>query len=45
MFIIFVVIFVGYFIWIDFMINIVFIFIGNMIGGVVFVGFIYFFFY
>ena len=42
MFIIPAAIFAGHFTWIDFMTNIVPTFIGNMIGGAVFVGLIYF---
>ncbi|MFL0473969.1 formate/nitrite transporter family protein [Priestia sp. 179-F W1.4 NHS] len=42
MFIIPAAIFAGHFIWIDFMTNIIPTFIGNMIGGAVFVGLIYF---
>lgn len=42
MFVIFVVIFVGYLMWMDLVKNFVFVFIGNVIGGVGFVGFVYF---
>lgn len=42
MFIILVVIFVGFFLWGDLIFNFILVFIGNVIGGVVFVGFIYF---
>lgn len=45
MFIILVVIFVGYYLWVDFIWNIILVYLGNVVGGVVFVSLFYFFVY